>query len=70
MTYFNFRAVQKAVVHGSRHSCDGSRFPPIFVRLDDFNVLSWVYEVAFPDEMIESAHPKTATPSPISGKKF
>ena len=43
-----FRAVQKAVVHGSRHSCDGSRFPPIFVRLDNYEVLSWINEVAFP----------------------
>ena len=62
LTYFNFRAVQKAVVHGSRHSCDGSRFPPIFVRLYDFDVLSWVYEVAFPGKSLAATKPEPERP--------
>merc|ERR1712223_1891025 len=58
----DFRAVQKAVVHGSRHSCDGSRFPPIFVRLDDYDVLSWVYEVAFPGKSLAATKPGPERP--------
>ena len=61
-TGMDFRAVQKAVVHGARDSCDGSRFPPIFVRLDDYDVLSWVYEVAFPGKSLAATKPEPERP--------
>ena len=47
------RWVQIAVVHGSIDSCDGSRFPSIFVRLDEPDILRWIYRVVFPDRLDE-----------------
>ena len=41
---------QKAIVHGSKDDCDGETFPSIFVRLDNCDVLSWIYEMVFPDK--------------------
>ena len=40
---------QSAVVHGSGESCDGTRFPSIFVRLDDKDILPWIMKIVFPD---------------------
>ena len=40
---------QSAVVHGSGESCDGSRFPSIFVRLDNKDILTWIMEKVFPE---------------------
>ena len=37
---------QAAVVHGSGESCDGTRFPSIFVRLDNEDILPWILEIA------------------------
>jgi len=45
------RWVQIAAVHGSAASCDGSRFPSIFVRLDEPNILKWIYQMVFPDKL-------------------
>ena len=39
---------QTAVVHGSGESCDGTRFPSIFVRLDDKDILPWIMKIVFP----------------------
>ena len=36
--------VQVAAVHGSLGNCDGSRFPSIFVRLDEPSILKWIYQ--------------------------
>ena len=36
---------QLGVVHGSITSCDGSRFPSIFVRLDNPDVFRWIDDV-------------------------
>jgi len=44
------RAIQRAVVRGSIKPCDGERFPSIFVRLDNYEVLKWIMETVFPDE--------------------
>ena len=38
---------QIGVVHGSAASCDGSRFPGIFVRLDDPEVLNFIQSEVF-----------------------
>ena len=39
---------QLAVVHGSGESCDGTRFPSIFVRLDNEDILPWIMKIVFP----------------------
>ena len=36
---------QLGVVHGSITSCDGSRFPSIFVRIDNPDVFNWISKV-------------------------
>lgn len=36
------RSFLQAIVHGSISPCDGSRFPSIFVRLDNPEILSWL----------------------------
>ena len=36
---------QLGVVHGSITSCDGSRFPSIFVRIDNPDVYNWILKV-------------------------
>ena len=41
---------QSAMVHGSGESCDGSRYPSIFVRLDNKDILAWIMEKVFPEE--------------------
>ena len=38
---------QIGIVHGSAASCDGSRFPGIFVRLDDPEVLNFIQRFYF-----------------------
>ena len=42
-----FHHRQIGVVHGSAASCDGSRFPGIFVRLDDPEVLNFIQREVF-----------------------
>ena len=36
---------QLGVVHGSITSCDGSRFPSIYVRIDNPDVFNWISKV-------------------------
>ena len=43
----DYRAVQTAVVHGGAQRCKGGRYPPIFVRIDNQEALSWINRVAF-----------------------
>ena len=43
-------ATQQAVVYGSGANCDGMRFPSIFVRLDNSEVLPWIFENVFPSK--------------------
>jgi secreted trypsin-like serine protease len=40
-----FKNQQLGVVHGSITSCDGSRFPSIFVRIDNPDVFNWISKV-------------------------
>ena len=54
-------ATQQAVVHGSGANCDGMRFPSIFVRLDNSEVLTWIFENVFPDKIIVPVSTTTAT---------
>ena len=53
-----FITTQQAVVHGSKSQCDGKRYPSIFVRLDNSEVLPWIFENVFPDKNL----PKTDKP--------
>ena len=43
---------QLGVVHGSITSCDGSRFPSIFVRIDNPEVYDWIAKVTSSDLVI------------------
>jgi hypothetical protein len=63
-------ATQQAVVHGSRASCDGMRFPSIFVRLDNSEVLPWIFENVFPNKIFapnsKTTNTTTTTLEPTS----
>ena len=54
-------ATLQGVVHGSIASCDGTRFPSIFLRLDNSEVLPWIYENVFPDKIIVSDSKTTSS---------
>ena len=54
-------ATQQAVVHGSRANCDGERYPSIFVRLDNSEVLPWIFENVFPDKKLKTDTTTTTT---------
>ena len=43
----------RGTVYGSARSCDGERFPPIFVNVANYEILSWIYERVFPETIIE-----------------
>ena len=45
--------IQVASVHGSAGNCDGSRYPSIFVRLDEPSILKWIYRIVFPNKVLE-----------------
>ena len=51
--YQDPRWVQVAIVHGSIDKCDNSHFSSIFVRLDEPDVLRWIYLMLFPDRVNE-----------------
>ena len=38
---------QVAIVSGGFGSCGSTEFPGIYVRLEDYQVLRWIYRVAF-----------------------
>ena len=38
---------QVAIVSGGFGDCGSTEFPGIYVRLEDYQVLSWIYRVAF-----------------------
>ena len=33
-----------AIVHGAITSCDGSRYPSIFTRINHPSILNWIYK--------------------------
>jgi len=41
------RSILRGVVHGSIAPCDGSRFPSIFVRIDNHDILTWIADTVF-----------------------
>lgn len=43
----------RGVVHGSAESCDGGRFPPIFVNIAHYDILKWIYSEVFPEALVE-----------------
>ena len=63
-------ATLQGVVHGSIASCDGTRFPSIFVRLDNSEVLTWIFENVFPNKIMvpnsKTTNTTTTTPQPTS----
>ena len=46
----DFRSIQTAVVHGAAQKCNGGRYPPIFVRIDTYEALTWIRSIAFPND--------------------
>jgi hypothetical protein len=58
-------ATQQAVVHGSGANCDGMRFPSIFVRLDNSDVLPWIIENVFPNKIIVTTPQPTTPPNTL-----
>ena len=51
---------QIGAVHGSVANCDGSRFPSIFVRLDEPKILEWIFQIVFPDKLSSLQSPQNA----------
>ena len=43
------RAIQTAVVHGGAQKCNGGRYPPIFVLIDNKEALEWINSIVFND---------------------
>ena len=51
--YKTDRWIQVAVIHVLPFDLDVGQFPSIFVRLDDPEVLQWIYQKVFPDRVEE-----------------
>ena len=47
------RWLQIAAVHGPLYNCEGRRYPMVFVRLDEPDILRWIYRKVFPDRLDE-----------------
>ena len=47
----DFRFIQTAVVHGAAQKCNGGRYPPIFVRIDTDEALTWINSIAFSNNL-------------------
>ena len=43
--------VQVGIVQGSAGECGSKRFPDIYARLDDYNVLSFIKKTAFGEDI-------------------
>ena len=41
----DYKNIQTAVVHGAAQRCNGGRYPPIFVRIDTDEALSWMNNI-------------------------
>ena len=55
------RNVQTAIVHGAAQECNGGRYPPILVRIDTDEALSWINRIAFPTPTITPVSPAKGT---------
>ena len=51
--YKTNRWIQVAVIHVLPLDLDVGQFPSIFVRLDDPDVLQWIYQKLFPERLEE-----------------
>ena len=47
------RSILIGVVHGSIKECDGSRFPSIFSRIDNYDILTWVVDEVFGQDEVD-----------------
>ena len=45
------RTYIRGIVHGSGVACDGSRYPPFFVRVNSYPILQWIYDNTFPGQL-------------------
>jgi len=56
----DFRFIQTAVVHGAAQKCNGGRYPPIFVRIDTDEALTWINSIAFSNNLVKCKEIKEA----------
>ena len=49
----NQQTFLQGVVHGSPVSCDGERFPAIFINVAHYDILKWIYSEVFPETIVE-----------------
>ena len=47
----NKRLLQIGVVYGSLEQCNDQKYPSLYARLDDYNILSFIRETAFGDKI-------------------
>lgn len=56
--------VQVGVVRGTSGECGDRNFPDIYARLEDFEVLNWLYSLAF-GQRLQVQPEKAVTPSTV-----
>ena len=61
---------QVAIVSGGFGSCGNNQFPGIYVRLEDFEVLSWIKRIAFGVNMEDPNPDSSMKPITNQGGKF
>ena len=59
-----------AIVSGGFGSCGNTVFPGIYVRLEDYQVLRWIYRVAFGRRLARPAKPAKPTPTGSHSKIY
>ena len=45
------RHIQIGIVYGSLEQCNDQKYPSLYARLDDYNILSFIRETAFGDKI-------------------
>ena len=56
---------QVAIVSGGFGSCGNNQFPGIYVRLEDYKVLRWIYRIAFGKRLQRPNRTPVSKPNPI-----
>ena len=59
---------QVAIVSGGFGSCGNNQFPGIYVRLEDYKVLRWIYRIAFGKRLQRPNRRSIIKPSQITTK--
>ena len=59
---------QVAIVSGGFGSCGNNQFPGIYVRLEDYKVLRWIYRIAFGKRLSRPSRRPPSNPSQVTIK--